>query len=177
MSFLFATADGPDFFAVRGVAYNDVLWMRSQPNRYASKVLGIPANASCIKNLGCYKKWCKVSYGGRTGWAYGRYLGEGSCSQAYNSTPNTQNNTSYYNEPVTHTIQVAHVSWGACMLICEDNAFCKNTDHNKKTDMCTLYVNTSHPDYQRLSNRCSNVPSNNWKASYRNDRWSIDCRN
>jgi len=78
-SFLSATADGPDYFAVRDVAYNDVLWMHTRPDYRSKRIQGIPANVSCIKNFGCSHRWCKVSYKGIIGWVNGRYLGEGGC--------------------------------------------------------------------------------------------------
>ncbi len=171
---LSATADGPDYFSVRGVASNDVLWMRSQPNYHSPKIQGIPPNASCVRNLGCGKRWCKVSYQGTVGWVNGRYLGEGQCTQSYNNTPNKQK-SSYYNKTIKQTIQLPQLSWGACMVICDDNKFCKNADHNSQTSMCTLYINTSHPDYRRIYQRCSHIPSSSWRASYQNDRWQIGC--
>ncbi len=171
---LLATADGPDYFSIRGVAYNDVLWMHPQPDHKSPRIQGIPPNASCVKNLGCYKRWCKVSYQGTVGWVNGRYLGEGGCTQSYNSAPRKQK-SSYYNEAIQHMIQLPQLSWGACMVICKDNQFCKKADHNSQTSMCTLSINTSHPSYRRIYQRCSHIPTKNWRASYQNDRWQIGC--
>jgi uncharacterized protein YraI len=98
----FATADGPDHFAVRGVAAGDVLNIRAGPDAGKGKLGQIPPGASCIRNLGCQgglsyqefstlspeqrlqrerenPRWCRVEYRGVTGWVAGRYLAEGSC--------------------------------------------------------------------------------------------------
>ncbi|NWG74334.1 MAG: SH3 domain-containing protein [Rubrivivax sp.] len=100
----FATADGPDFFVVRDVGAGDVLSIRAEPNANARKVGTIPANGTCIRNLGCKggltfqefttltpeqqkqrqrqkPRWCRVEYLGVTGWVAGRYLGEGNCQR------------------------------------------------------------------------------------------------
>lgn len=100
----FATADGPDHFAVRGVAAGDVLNIRAGPDAGTRKLGQIPPGASCIRNLGCQgglsyqefstlspeqrlqrerenPRWCRVEYRGIAGWVAGRYLAEGSCSR------------------------------------------------------------------------------------------------
>lgn len=171
---LSAEASGPDYFSIRDVAYNDVLWMHPRPDHRSPRIQGIPPNASCVKNLGYKGKWCKVSYKGIVGWVNARYLREGDCKQSYNHTQSSHK-TSYYNEAVEQTIQVPQVSWGACMLICEDNAFCKNADHNNHNNMCTLHINTDHPGYKRIYRKCFNIPHSQWRASYKNDRWQIGC--
>jgi hypothetical protein len=97
-----AEADGPDYYAVQGVAEGDVLNIRAEPNPHARKVGEIPPHGTCIRNLGCKggltfeeftilsteekerrarenPRWCKVEYQGITGWVAGRYLGEGDC--------------------------------------------------------------------------------------------------
>ncbi|MDG4594852.1 MAG: SH3 domain-containing protein [Candidatus Contendobacter sp.] len=97
-----AEVDGPDFYVVRGVARDDVLNMRAEPNPQARKVGEIPPDGTCIRNLGCKggltfaeftelspaeqkkhqrenPRWCKVEYQGVAGWVAGRYLGEGDC--------------------------------------------------------------------------------------------------
>ncbi len=97
-----AEADGPDYYAVRGVARGDVLNVRSEPDPHAPKVGEIPPDGTCIRNLGCQgglsfqeytelspaeqerrqrenPRWCKVEYQGMTGWVAGRYLAEGDC--------------------------------------------------------------------------------------------------
>ncbi len=96
--FTFTEAKDPDYWRVKGVAFNDVLWIHPKPS-YLSKVIGkIPYNATCLKNLGCtenislaeYKKlspkkkyklkyqtkWCKIVYHDIVGWVNGNYLGK-----------------------------------------------------------------------------------------------------
>jgi uncharacterized protein YraI len=100
-----AAADGPDYYAVHGVAANDVLNIRSEPSPHAPKVGEIPPEGTCIRNLGCrggltFKefttlsptekkqreranpRWRKVEYQGVTGWVSGHYLAEGDCRAA-----------------------------------------------------------------------------------------------
>lgn len=95
-----ATADGPDFFAVRDVAADDVLNIRAEPRASARRLGTIPPDGQCIRNLGCQgglsleeftrltpeqqkqrlrarPRWCKVQFQGVTGWVAGRHLGEG----------------------------------------------------------------------------------------------------
>lgn len=95
-------ADGPDFYAVRGVAKGDVLNIRAAPDPRAPKVGEIPPDGTCLRNLGCQgglsfdefstlspaakarreqenPRWCKVEYQGVTGWVAGRYLSEDDC--------------------------------------------------------------------------------------------------
>jgi uncharacterized protein YraI len=97
-----AEADGPDYYQVQGVAKGDTLNIRAQPKSNAAKLGEIPANGTCVRNLGCkgglsFKeyseltpaqqakrtkqnpRWCKVEYQGVTGWVAGRYLREGAC--------------------------------------------------------------------------------------------------
>ncbi len=97
-----ADADGPDFYAVRGVAQGDVLNIRAEPDPHAHKVGAIPPDGTCIRNLGCKggltfreftelspaekerrerenPRWCRIEYRGVTGWVAGRYLAEGEC--------------------------------------------------------------------------------------------------
>lgn len=99
-----ATADGPDFYRVTGVAASDTLNIRTQPLPHAPKTGEIPPHGSCIRNLGCKggltlqefteltpddqakrlkenPRWCQVEYGGITGWVAGRFLQEGACSE------------------------------------------------------------------------------------------------
>ncbi len=94
--FTLTEAKDPDYWRVKGVAFNDVLWIHPKPT-YLSKVIGkIPYNATCIKNLKCTEdislvkyrklsqkeknqlkyrtKWCKVVYRGIVGWINGNYL-------------------------------------------------------------------------------------------------------
>jgi uncharacterized protein len=93
-----AEADGPDFFAVSGVASDDVLNIRSDPSAGAAKVGQIPPDANGLRNLGCEggisfaeweqateeeraqatrKRWCRVEFNGVTGWVAGWFLTEG----------------------------------------------------------------------------------------------------
>jgi hypothetical protein len=97
-----AEADGPDYYAVQGVAKGDVLNIRAEPNPHARKVGEIPPDGTCVRNLGCEggltfeeftaltpaekerrtlenPRWCRVEYGGVAGWVAGRYLTEGDC--------------------------------------------------------------------------------------------------
>jgi hypothetical protein len=97
-----AEADGPDYFRVRDVAADDVLYIRDHPSPHAAKVGEIPPQGTCIRNLGCRggltfqefttlgkaeqekreqanPRWCRIEYRGTTGWAAGRYLAEGAC--------------------------------------------------------------------------------------------------
>ena len=97
-----ATADGPDFYQVTGVANGDVLNIRSHPNPHAEKLGEIPPDGTCLRNLGCQggltfqeftelskarqaarlkenPRWCRIEYQGVTGWVAGRYLQEGTC--------------------------------------------------------------------------------------------------
>ena len=97
-----ATADGPDFFRVKGVAGDDVLFIRAEPNASSKKIGEIPPDGTCVRNLGCRggltfqeftdlseeqkterlkksPRWCKVEYRGVEGWVAGAYLQEGTC--------------------------------------------------------------------------------------------------
>lgn len=92
-----STADGPDFFAVTGVADNDVLNIRAGPSAHSEKIGEIPYDARRVRNLGCRglpsfgewetmtgqqrrdsrkNYWCRVGFGGREGWVAGRFLRE-----------------------------------------------------------------------------------------------------
>ena len=109
---LHAEADGPDYWRVHGVAEDDVLNMRRLADPAASKVGEIPADAQCIKNMGCkgglsYEefttlsevqkqqllkqrpRWCLVNYRGKIAWVAGAYLREGHCDLKNNSWSNS----------------------------------------------------------------------------------------
>lgn len=99
---VFATADGPDYWQVYGVASDDVLNIRSEPDWQSRKLGEIPRDGKCIKNLRCVggltfkefttlseeekaivtkerPRWCYIEYKGIRGWVVGRYLREGAC--------------------------------------------------------------------------------------------------
>jgi hypothetical protein len=99
-----ADASGPDFFSVTGVAPDDVLNIRAAPDPHAETLGEIPPDGTCVRNLGCRggltlqeftelspaqrkqreqenPRWCKVEFGGVTGWVAGRYLSEGYCGE------------------------------------------------------------------------------------------------
>ncbi|WP_455218791.1 SH3 domain-containing protein [Kaarinaea lacus] len=100
--YVLATADGPDYWQVHGVASDDVLNIRSEANAKAEKIGEIPPDGQCIKNLKCIggltmeefttlpetekekikkerPRWCYIEYKGVKGWVAGRYLREGAC--------------------------------------------------------------------------------------------------
>lgn len=97
-----ATADGPDFYRVRSVSATSTLSLRAEPSGAAPRISRIPAEAACLRNLGCQggltfdefttlsaadrkrralenPRWCKVAYRGAVGWVAGRYLAEAPC--------------------------------------------------------------------------------------------------
>ena len=99
-----ATADGPDFYSVIGVADDDLLNIRAEPDPHAKKIGEIPPDGTCVRNLGCQggltfreftelseerkakrlkenPRWCKIEYQGVNGWVAGRYLREGACNK------------------------------------------------------------------------------------------------
>jgi uncharacterized protein YraI len=97
-----AEADGPDFYAVTGVAADDVLNLRSGPSPHSDKIGEIPHDGRGLRNLGCQgvptfaewekmtpeqrtesgkKRWCRVRFGDLEGWVAGRYLREDSAPQ------------------------------------------------------------------------------------------------
>ena len=99
---LLAEADGPDFYKVRDVSFNDTLAIRAEPHTDAARLGEIPPDGNCIRNLGCQggltllefttltqeqqarrllenPRWCRVKYRRITGWVAGRYLAEDSC--------------------------------------------------------------------------------------------------
>jgi membrane-bound inhibitor of C-type lysozyme len=94
-----ATADGPDFHDARNVPVGEALVLRAAPRADAEAVAELPADATCMRNLGCEggltleefttlpeterlaierarPRWCRVEAGGVQGWAPGRQLGE-----------------------------------------------------------------------------------------------------
>lgn len=72
-----ATADGPDFYRVVGVAPYDVLNMRAGPAVSYAVVHRIPPDGRGIENLAsCVGNWCQVRFDGVIGWVNRRYLAE-----------------------------------------------------------------------------------------------------
>ncbi|MEM7058952.1 MAG: META domain-containing protein [Pseudomonadota bacterium] len=99
-----ATADGPDNWAVKGVAPNDVLNIRAAPNSKGALIGTIPHNGDGLVNIDCIggltltewrdasdaerkasrkSEWCLVGYGRVVGWVAGWYLEEGSGNPAF----------------------------------------------------------------------------------------------
>jgi len=81
-----ATADGPDFYQLRESSVRKPVPMRAKPGS-AQSVGSLPADASCIRNLGCQgsdlsasPRWCKVEHQGKVGWVQGKFLAEGACA-------------------------------------------------------------------------------------------------
>lgn len=93
-----AEADGPDFWAVRGVRPGSVLVIRAGPSLDAARLGAIPADGTGLRNQGCTggpafaewqamtaaeraaaakRRWCRIEYRGVEGWVAGRYLVEG----------------------------------------------------------------------------------------------------
>jgi len=94
-----AEADGPDFFRVSGIARGHVLNLRAEAGAGAAVIARMPYNTDGLRNLGCkggftfaqwqkaspaererarHRRWCKVEYLGKQGWAAGWFLAEGS---------------------------------------------------------------------------------------------------
>lgn len=94
----FADADGPDYYAVKGVAVSDVLNIRAAPSSSGTLIGTIPSDGDGIANLGCVggltydewenateaeraaatkTRWCRVGYDRIVGWAAGWFLTEG----------------------------------------------------------------------------------------------------
>jgi len=97
-----ATADGPDFYGVRGVSPGRHVTLRAEPSSASALLARIPSNATCLRSFGCQggltfeefttlseadkkrraeesPRWCKVEYRGTVGWVAGRYLAEAPC--------------------------------------------------------------------------------------------------
>lgn len=90
-----AADDAPAYWAVTGVAANDVLHMRDVPHGDSRILADIPPDAQGLKHLGCLRpepsldrwmemteaerrnaklEWCRIEYHGRQGWVAGRFL-------------------------------------------------------------------------------------------------------
>jgi len=99
---VYGEADGPDYWMLHGVASDDVLNIRKEPDWRSQKIGAIPPEGQCIRNLECVggltfeefttlseaeketirkkrPRWCRVEYRGIAGWVAGRYLREGAC--------------------------------------------------------------------------------------------------
>ena len=95
----FATADGPDHYAVDGVAPGASLTVRAGPSAESDPIGEIPHDGRRLRNLGCQggptfaewermsesereaarkQRWCKVAYRGLEGWVPGWLLREDS---------------------------------------------------------------------------------------------------
>lgn len=93
----YATADGPDNWAVKGVAPNDVLNIRAEPRARGALLGTIPHHVDGLPNLGCIgwmtydewqqatlaerekarkRVWCLTGYDRTFGWVAGWYLQE-----------------------------------------------------------------------------------------------------
>lgn len=93
-----AEAGGPDSWKVTGVAANDVLNVRAQPNASSPIVGTVPPDGRGLANLGCTgipdfaqwqrlserakrnagaQRWCRVRYRDTEGWVRGKFLAEG----------------------------------------------------------------------------------------------------
>lgn len=94
-----ADAGGPDSWAVTGVAADDVLNIRAEPNA-SSRIVGtVPPDGRGLANLGCTgvpsfaqweqmseharqtagaNRWCRIRYRDTEGWVRGKFLAEGS---------------------------------------------------------------------------------------------------
>lgn len=128
-----AEADGPDYFRVSGVAANDTLNVRKDPSAAAPKIGEIPHDADGVKNLGCQGglsfaqwqaatpaereaakrvRWCRVAFGGVTGWAAGRFLAEGAAPAA--ARPATAQ------AAATPSFDCAKADSAATKLVCSD---------------------------------------------------------
>lgn len=87
--------DPPAYWAVTGVAANDVLNLRDVPHGDSKKLAGIPPGTRGLKHLGCITpepslhrwmimtesekknaklEWCRVDYRGTEGWVAARFL-------------------------------------------------------------------------------------------------------
>jgi uncharacterized protein len=89
---------GPDFLRVSGLAAGEKLPVRSTPEASAKVIGAVSGGADGLRNLGCRggltfaqweratpaereaakdTRWCRIVFGGVTGWAQGRFLVEG----------------------------------------------------------------------------------------------------
>ena len=87
--------DPPKYWAVTGVASDDVLNLRDVPHGDSKKLAGIPPGTRGLRHLGCITpepsldrwmimteserknaklEWCRVEYQGAQGWVAARFL-------------------------------------------------------------------------------------------------------
>lgn len=80
-------------YQVVGIASNDVLWIRSEPNSRAPTAGSMPPGARgvgvgrCVNVAGYRSPWCEVRYKCSAGWSYSRYLSQASASPAPSPAP------------------------------------------------------------------------------------------
>ena len=93
-----ATADGPDFYRVTGLAAGERLAIRAGPGPGHARIASAPAAADGLVNLGCRgglsrarwraadeaeraaaagRRWCRIGHGAVIGWARGIHPAEG----------------------------------------------------------------------------------------------------
>jgi hypothetical protein len=91
----FAADQHADYWAVTGVASDDVLHLRDVPSADSKSLARIPPNAHGLRNFGCRRnelpldvwmklskeerrnaqtRWCRVEYRGKKGWVAWRFL-------------------------------------------------------------------------------------------------------
>ena len=59
---------------VSGIRFDDTLAVRSGPSTRYTRIGDLPPNADGIEILECTRGWCRIRYGGLTGWSYAKYL-------------------------------------------------------------------------------------------------------
>lgn len=93
-----ATADGPDFYRVTGLAAGERLALRAGPGADHAGIGTVPAGAEGLVNFGCRgglsltewqaadpderaaageRRWCRIGHGAVIGWSCGMALAEG----------------------------------------------------------------------------------------------------
>lgn len=97
-----ASADGPDYYRVTGIASDGELVLRAEPTSHGARVASLPPQAHCLRNLGCQgglslqefstlseaeqqkrqlanPRWCKIAHPAGSGWVEGHFLAEAAC--------------------------------------------------------------------------------------------------
>jgi hypothetical protein len=82
---VFADADGPSCYKVKGVALDDVLWMHPTPNWKSKEIEKIPHNGIVQYTDIDNGIWMKVIYKQKIGWVNGKYLQESYCKEEIQS--------------------------------------------------------------------------------------------